>query len=231
MESEYEIQEMVVETASDSRLEPARCLFGYAWFIPTNLAASSLLKQSSWFTVPPPGRDSCAEIALRLFQPADSRPVQFQQVTRCISKGGGIIFPFNHLHPSLRHAPNHPALPPSYKEGVYSVSGLQTHLIFPTSEMQTPPGIGPEADRELDLLGEDPSVSEGSSANHARRTAPAFTGEALDIIGSSVLPQRALYGRLISQHASHLPPVPGSPKIYINSNTPFSAVVCGVQVR
>ena len=90
----------------------------------------------------------------------------------------------------------------------------------------------PEVDPELDLLGEDPSLSEeGSAADHARRTAPVFTGEALEILGPSVMPQRALYGRLISQHSPSLPERAVVPKVYINTNAPFSAVICGVQVK
>ena len=96
---------------------------------------------------------------------------------------------------------------------------MQNHTYYP--------GIDPE----LDLLGQDPSLSEeGSASDHARRTAPVFTGEALQILGPSIMPQRALYGRLISQHSSNLPEKAAVPKVYINTNAPFSAVICGVQV-
>ena len=90
----------------------------------------------------------------------------------------------------------------------------------------------PKFDPEVDLLGQDPSLSEEGSAagDHTRKTAPVFTGEALQILGPSVIPQRALYGRLISQHSSNLPEKPTIPKVYINTNAPFSAVICGVQV-
>ena len=86
-------------------------------------------------------------------------------------------------------------------------------------------------DPELDLLGND--VLEGgedSAAKHAFKTAPVFTGDALDLLGSSVLPQRALYGRLVSQNALNLEDNPVSPKLFVNTNAPFSALVCGVQV-
>ena len=86
-------------------------------------------------------------------------------------------------------------------------------------------------DPELDLL-EDTQVDadNDSALHHAVKTAPAFTGDAFEILGSQALPQRALYGRLISQHAPELPEQPSSPKLYINTNAPFSALVCGVQV-
>lgn len=90
-----------------------------------------------------------------------------------------------------------------------------------------------ELEPELDLLGDDPSISEEGSAamNHARRTAPVLTGDALSILGSNLIPQRALYGRIISQHSQGIPERATIPQIYINTNAPFSAVVCGVQVR
>lgn len=89
-------------------------------------------------------------------------------------------------------------------------------------------------DPELDLLSEEPVPGGGAaSANgHSMRTAPIFTGDVLDEMTHHVFPQRALYGRVTSQHT-----VSGSqsdklvsPKLYINSNAPFSALVCGVQV-
>ena len=90
----------------------------------------------------------------------------------------------------------------------------------------------PRFDPELDLLGEGPSLNEEGSvaADHTRKTAPVFTGEALQALGPSVMPQRALYGRLISQHSPNLPEKPAVPKVYFNTNAPFSAVICGVQV-
>ncbi|KAI0344940.1 hypothetical protein BDW22DRAFT_1469295 [Trametopsis cervina] len=90
-------------------------------------------------------------------------------------------------------------------------------------------GTATHPDPELDLLGDDPSTEYTAGAHHSSRTAPVFSGDALDMLGTSVFPQRALYGRLISQHAPQLAERPSVPKVYINTNTPFSAVVCGVQ--
>ena len=86
-------------------------------------------------------------------------------------------------------------------------------------------------DPELDLLG-DTQVSDAndSAVHHAVKTAPAFTADAFETLGPRALPQRALYGRLISQHSPEHPEQATSPKLYINTNTPFSALICGVQV-
>ena len=91
-----------------------------------------------------------------------------------------------------------------------------------------------DPDPELELLAHlsDNDAHDDSAASHALRTAPVFTGDALAALGSLSLPQRALYGRLIAQHGPHSASTETihSPKIYINTNAPFSALVCGVQV-
>ncbi|EIM79532.1 uncharacterized protein STEHIDRAFT_163570 [Stereum hirsutum FP-91666 SS1] len=63
------------------------------------------------------------------------------------------------------------------------------------------------------------------AGSHSMRTAPLFTNEALNVIGTTVLPQRAVYGNVL--HSLQEP----SPltKLYVNTNAPFSAVVCGLQ--
>jgi hypothetical protein len=73
----------------------------------------------------------------------------------------------------------------------------------------------------------------GDEPDHADRTAPVFTKEALDVLGEDVLPQRALYGSILAQRATGLPETlePSKAKLYVNTNSPFSGVVCGVQVR
>ena len=86
-------------------------------------------------------------------------------------------------------------------------------------------------DPELDLLGDDTLEDESTGSLHAFRTAPIFTGDAFAALGSSILPQRALYGRVIAQKATNFPVRITIPKLYINTNAPFSALVCGVQVR
>jgi hypothetical protein len=48
---------------------------------------------------------------------------------------------------------------------------------------------------------------------------------------SGKVPQRAVYGRVLAQHVPGCAPDVTLPKLYVNSNAPFSALVCGVQVR
>lgn len=83
-------------------------------------------------------------------------------------------------------------------------------------------------DPEQRLLDDDQLEDEDWDAFE---TSPMFTGDAFDVIGSELMPQRALYGRVIAQHVPQFPSRTTSRKLYINTNTPFSAVVCGVQVR
>ncbi|KAF7791008.1 hypothetical protein EIP86_001967 [Pleurotus ostreatoroseus] len=88
-------------------------------------------------------------------------------------------------------------------------------------------------DPELDLLSDEPAPGEqtATASSHALRTAPILTGDVLDDLSHCIFPQRALYGRVIAQHTSSNsePDEIVSPKLYINTNTPFSALVCGVQ--
>jgi hypothetical protein len=68
--------------------------------------------------------------------------------------------------------------------------------------------------------------------DHSIATAPVFTEDAYNALGPIVFPEKAVYGRLLSQklgtssEASHQI----CPCVYVNTNAPFSAVVCGVQV-
>lgn len=92
-----------------------------------------------------------------------------------------------------------------------------------------------EYDPEAELLSRHADSAGGRdlSSNHSTRTAPIFTSEALDILGQTVIPQRAVYGSVISSHCqSHSVPTSFErpSKLYVNTNAPFSAVVCGLQV-
>lgn len=101
------------------------------------------------------------------------------------------------------------------------------------------PTMSPFYDPE-DALLELPSSSAADEADtHALRTAPIVTSDALFHLGQGVIPQRAVYGRLVAQHAPGFPTQcradrkgkGGAGKVYVNTNAPFSALVCGVQVR
>jgi hypothetical protein len=54
------------------------------------------------------------------------------------------------------------------------------------------------------------------------------TGEA-EQLSPGKFPQRAVIGSIVSQHAHGFPKTTSNPKLYLNVNTPFSALICGVQ--
>jgi hypothetical protein len=87
---------------------------------------------------------------------------------------------------------------------------------------------------EADLLGPDISPDEDGlrvdTHDHAVVTAPVFTGDVLDALGTNSFPQRALYGRVVAQHGAGMAKRADDSRLFINTNAPFSALVCGVQV-
>jgi hypothetical protein len=87
---------------------------------------------------------------------------------------------------------------------------------------------------QADLLGPDPSTDVDtvhiSKHDHAIVTAPVLTGDALASLGDDVFPQTALYGRIIAQNGPDLPSCANDTRLFINTNSPFRALVCGVQV-
>lgn len=100
------------------------------------------------------------------------------------------------------------------------------------------------ADISSPLLSHDPeaellfhpsnSAQRDLAGSHSIRTTPVFTSEALAAIGPDVIPQRAVYGSVLSSSEGDLSGEAGlaqSSKLYVNTNAPFSAVVCGLQVR
>ncbi|GJE88158.1 hypothetical protein PsYK624_042410 [Phanerochaete sordida] len=89
--------------------------------------------------------------------------------------------------------------------------------------------MSPAHDPELELLGQQLADDDSTGSLHAFKTAPIFTGAVFDELGPAILPQRALYGRVITQHAMNFPLHPMASKLYINTNAPFSALICGVQ--
>ena len=88
------------------------------------------------------------------------------------------------------------------------------------------------ANPEHELLGADSSDElDLSDTGHSLKTAPIFTGDVFHATGAHIFPQRASYGRVLAQAADGFPNQTASPELYINTNAPFSALVCGVQVR
>jgi hypothetical protein len=92
---------------------------------------------------------------------------------------------------------------------------------------------------EFELLGDDPACNKSVAQAHlqqleARRsfgTTPLLTGDVFNTLPEDTFPQVALYGRVLLQCGSGLPNRPVDGRLFVNTNAPFSAVVCGVQVR
>jgi hypothetical protein len=90
---------------------------------------------------------------------------------------------------------------------------------------------------EVDLLGDDPACSDDEddraldAHDHSLVTAPILTGDVLGALGTGIFPETALYGRVLSQRGEGLPRKSADGRVFINTNAPFSAVVCGAQVR
>ena len=61
-------------------------------------------------------------------------------------------------------------------------------------------------------------------------TAPIITGDVYDALDAETVPQVAVLGRVISQHSAGFPRKTQGPKLLVNTNSPFSAVICGLQV-
>jgi len=90
----------------------------------------------------------------------------------------------------------------------------------------------PTKDPELDLLqppsqGEADGLGKGT-LEHSDRNAVLVTGDA-EKLSPGQFPQRAVLGTILSQHAQGLPKTTEDPKLYLNVNSPFSALICGVQ--
>jgi len=90
----------------------------------------------------------------------------------------------------------------------------------------------PTKDPELDLLHLFSIGGEGGCDNnafdHSARNAVLVTGDA-EKLSPGNFPQRAVLGTILSQHARSLPKTTEDPKLYLNVNIPFSALICGVQ--
>ncbi|KAH9951841.1 hypothetical protein B0H21DRAFT_717813 [Amylocystis lapponica] len=82
---------------------------------------------------------------------------------------------------------------------------------------------------ELQLL-DGASAVLGHEDDHEVKTAPILTRDAYVAAGISARPsQYGVLGSLLSVHDKTTCDVPDDPRLYINTNAPFSALVCGVQ--
>ena len=112
---------------------------------------------------------------------------------------------------------------------------LSTHIniddVHPPAELDLPPFMmSSDLNPELALLIDDGMQTADGAEWHALRTAPIITGDAFAELGPDLVPQRAVYGQVLSQHAAGFPLHPQAPQLYINTNAPFSGMLCGVQV-
>ncbi|OBZ76112.1 hypothetical protein A0H81_03802 [Grifola frondosa] len=86
--------------------------------------------------------------------------------------------------------------------------------------------------QELELLGHL-SLDARDSTDHELRTAPILTRDAyLAAGGHRSFPQRGVLGSILAVYdksGSNTGNVPDGSRIYVNTNAPFSALVCGVQ--
>ncbi|KAG1715954.1 hypothetical protein ID866_1243 [Astraeus odoratus] len=83
---------------------------------------------------------------------------------------------------------------------------------------------------ELQLLVDHVSTTKGRSKEHEIRTAPIITREAYAVVGyNNKTTQYGVLGRTMAILNGSVSYVPIDPRLYVNTNAPFSAVVCGVQ--
>ncbi|KAG8991919.1 hypothetical protein FRB93_002539 [Tulasnella sp. JGI-2019a] len=77
---------------------------------------------------------------------------------------------------------------------------------------------------EFDLL----DVRMSNELPHEVITAPLMTRDAYQLVATGI-PQYGVIGSIISVHAHNAVEHHSDPRLYLNTNTPFSAIVCGVQ--
>ncbi|KAF8651072.1 hypothetical protein AX16_004934 [Volvariella volvacea WC 439] len=75
----------------------------------------------------------------------------------------------------------------------------------------------------------DEDLGNVNALDHSYKTAPVITGDAAEVLGQGVIPQRAVYGGILSQFVDGEEYRASTRKLYINTNAPFSAVICGLQ--
>ena len=112
--------------------------------------------------------------------------------------------------------------------GRYTFSSHLSRLLISVQFLELT--MAPPHNPEYALLGGETPTVEATGSTFRTWTAPVFTGDALEALGSDILPQRAIYGRVLDQKVNGFPRIPSSPILYINTNAPFSGLVCGLQV-
>ncbi|KAK7470795.1 hypothetical protein VKT23_002213 [Stygiomarasmius scandens] len=94
--------------------------------------------------------------------------------------------------------------------------------------MMTEPPSTQESAQEWDLL-DVPSSFDVDFEKHDYTDAPLMTREAYMRSSQTHRSQYGLMGKVISCHSKHSVEHFDDPRLYLNTNAPFSAVVCGVQ--
>ncbi|KAF6762364.1 hypothetical protein DFP72DRAFT_878655 [Ephemerocybe angulata] len=95
----------------------------------------------------------------------------------------------------------------------------------------------PSDQDEWQLIEESSSEDESDEerlrrmSNHDLKTAPIFTREALALLSSKskISAQYGVLGKTIGIYDTDKVYAPADPRLYINTNAPFSAIICGVQ--
>ncbi|KAJ8595321.1 hypothetical protein M405DRAFT_728350 [Rhizopogon salebrosus TDB-379] len=86
------------------------------------------------------------------------------------------------------------------------------------------------AKEELELLHDSITDTRGKSKDHELRTAPIITRDAYVAAGyREGATQYGVLGSVLSIHSKNITYKPVNPQLYVNTNAPFSAIVCGVQ--
>ncbi|KAL0949678.1 hypothetical protein HGRIS_009716 [Hohenbuehelia grisea] len=86
------------------------------------------------------------------------------------------------------------------------------------------------ASNELELLHDSEGDLSSNSETHDLTTAPLFTREAfVETTGLDKETQYGVMGATVSIHSPTSVQIPDDRRLYLNTNAPFSAIVCGVQ--
>ncbi|KAI6003780.1 hypothetical protein EDD15DRAFT_2220154 [Pisolithus albus] len=129
---------------------------------------------------------------------------------------------------------NQPALVQSSLPSTPSNTSGKLDMTIQNGARVPQPGTGQAAADsaydELQLLHDNPSDLKLRSKEHEIRTAPIITRDAYVAAGyREHTSQYGVLGRTISVFNGPTPYTPLDPRLYVNTNAPFSAVICGVQ--
>ncbi|KAF8632491.1 hypothetical protein AX15_001860 [Amanita polypyramis BW_CC] len=88
-----------------------------------------------------------------------------------------------------------------------------------------------QSSKEFDLLDDEtPESHSGGSTDHEYSTAPILTrGAYVALGGQETIKQYGVFGKILEMGSAESEKVPEDPRLYLNTNAPFSAVVCGLQ--